>query len=290
MTKRVIYYLWLPFLLGGFLFSFDLKYDLTGATFIILIAQSVIGLNSSLSRSVNLLSVYFIFTLVFFNLLPWLHYSTGHAIWRRYPILDSTYIVVNIIILLANVVVLVTYVLSSKRSKAVSGGVLAERNKNLTLFLLLFLSGLGFTLLFYMNSFSIQQLLFRGLVDEQRAVVIESSPFALLLGMIARLVPVFCFLFLATQLRSALIAKWVLFLLMLISVFPTGVARYMVAFAYIPLALLFIPPMRNASVFAATLLFSLIFIFPFLDQFRYFSGVENLSLLNRPGFRRGSEV
>ena len=135
---------------------------------------------------------------------------------------------------------------------------------------LLALSSLSFILLLYLNSFSITQILFRGIIEENREIVVESSSLSLLLGMIARLTPVFCFLYAATQIKSSSATKTLLFTLMLLSVFPTGVARYMVAFAYIPLALLFIPTARNAVVFSTSLIFSLIFIFPFLEQFRKF--------------------
>lgn len=279
MMKVLACYLWLPILIGGFLVSFDLKYDLVGATFIILIAQSMLGLSFTLSRCVNLLSIYFIFTLVFFNLMPWLHYSTNHFIWRSTPILDSTYLVVNMVILVANIVLFIVYVTCTKSNVPNFHSMTAVKNKTTTNLILISLSFLSFSLLFYMNDFSILQLLFRGLVDEQREVVIESSSLALLLGLTARLIPVFCFFYAVTQLKGKGAVKLLLFTLMILSVFPTGVARYMAAFAYIPLVLMFIPAMRNASVFSALLLFSLVFVFPFLDQFRYFAGFENLRFL-----------
>ncbi|WP_146115867.1 O-antigen polysaccharide polymerase Wzy [Malikia granosa] len=89
----------------------------------------------------------------------------------------------------------------------------------------------------------------------------------------------FCFFYAATQIKNCVTEKSFLFILMLISVFPTGVPRYMVAFAYIPLIIMLVPPMRKSSFFSAALIFSLIFMFPFLDQFRYFSNFSNINLL-----------
>lgn len=277
-------YLWLPILLGGFIISFDLKYNLVGATFAILIFQSGIGLSFTLSRNVNLLSIYYLFTLVFFGMVPWLHYSADIALWRSSLAFDSTYIILNITIIIANLVVSVVYSISLKKSKVTSFSLKFEKIKMPAQFLLLLLSGLGFGLVFYVNDFSLPNLLFRGFVDENKNIVVDSSSFALIIELGGRLTPVFCFFYAATKMEGRLITKSVLFFLMILSVFPTGVARYMAAFAYIPLVLLFVPIMRNASLFAATLLFSIAFLFPFLNQFRYFSGVENLILLPQAEF------
>jgi len=277
--KLLIKYLWLPILVFIFILSFELKYNLVGVTFILLIVQSVIGLSFSLTRSVNLLSVYFIFTLVFLNLLPWLHYSGRYIIWRSFPIFDSTYVTVNMIIILANALVFLTYRIFLKKSKQFSQREATEKNIALVKLILLLLSTFGFVLVFYLNDFSIIKLFFRGIIDEQRVVVVESSAVSLLLGLTARLTPVFCFYYAFTQLKGGVVTKSCLFLLMVLSVFPTGVARYMAAFVYIPLMLLFVPATRSATAFAAMLLISLFFIFPFLNQFRYFSEFRSLRLL-----------
>ena len=278
MLKLLANYLFLPFLALGFVFLFEMKYDLVGLTFIMLIAQSVLFLSLTFTRNVNLLVIYFTFTLVFLSIIPWLHYSSNHYIWRSSKIADSIYLIVNVLIFLANTVIFFTYSFNSKMIQGANEYVVYEKNKKSAVTLLAF-SCLSFLFLLYLNDFSITQLLFRGLVDEYRVVVVESSSLSLLLGMASRLTPVFCFFYAATQIKRKAITKFLLLLIMILSVFPTGVARYMVAFVYIPLLLLYIPMMRRASVFAGILIFSLFFVFPFLDQFRYFSGFDNLKIL-----------
>lgn len=272
-------FLWPLLLIVAFIASFDFKYDWVGFTFILLIMQSASGLGYTLLRNVNLLTVYFIFTLVFLGLLPWLHYSTDQLIWRSFPLKISTYLFTNISIFLANFIIFLVYIVAARRTRPSLPRRNLIKNKNLSIFILLTLSGTSFIALFYINKFSIIQLLFRGLLDEHREIAIESSSVALLFGMITRLTPVFCFFYAVTQVNGGKIIKSLLLALMIISVFPTGVARYMTAFVYIPLMLIFFPSMRKASVFAAVLLCSLIFIFPFLNQFRYFSEFSDLNFI-----------
>lgn len=265
------------------IFSLDLKIDLVGVTFFLLVVQSIVFLSTSFSRSINLISIYCLFSLVFMSFIPWVHYSEKIALWRLGTIGDNIYIVVNFIILSANLVVFISYYLFKNKNL-----ILKERttikNTRLTILTLFVTSILCFILLFYMNDFSILKLLFRGLVDEQRVAVIETSTLVLLLSMISRLAPVFCYFFAITQISGFRKLKFFLFCLMLISVFPTGVARYMVAYVYIPWFLIFIPVMRRTTVFSFALLMSIFFIFPFLEQFRYFSGIQSISFLPSKAF------
>ena len=279
MIKLPVKYIFLPFLALGFIFSSEMKYNLVGLTFAILMAQSLLFLGSAFKNKVNLTVVYFVFTLLFLNIIPWLHYSKGYYIWRSSLIPDSVYLNVNAQIFLANTLIFFVYSYNSKRIQNEYKLTVCEKNKTVSALTLIALSCLSFSLLYYLNGFSITQLLFRGVVDEYKTVVVGSSSLLLFLGMVSRLTPVFCFFYAATQISGRVATKYLLFLIMVLSVFPTGVARYMVAFVYIPLVLIYIPIIRNSAVFAATLIFSILFIFPFLDQFRYFSGFDNLNIL-----------
>ena len=278
MLKLLVNYFLLPFLALGFIFSFEMKYNLVGLSFLILMAQSVVFLSLTFTRKVNLVVIYFIFTVMFLSIIPWLHYSNNHYIWRTSPIPDSIYLIVNTLIFLANIIIFFTYLFNSKNIKRRVVDIPSLKNEKISALTLFVLSGMSFLFLFYLNNYSISQLLFRGLVDEHKVLVLESSSLSLLFGMVFRLTPVFCFFYAATQIKGKAVTKFLLLLIMILSVFPTGVARYMVAFVYIPLALLYIPIMRRASVFSVTLIISLLFIFPFLDQFRYFAGFNGLKI------------
>lgn len=281
MINVFVKYLWLPFLVAVFLISFELKYDAVGLTFLFVVLQVVLFLNYSFYRwrAINLVSIYFLFSLIFLGLVPWVHYSGSHVIWKSNLINYQTYIFLNVLLAFSNMVVFIAYIYGIvKGSKILKSSQEKVRTKSVGL-LLLSLSLASFFLLFYLNDFSVPQLLFRGVVDESRVAVVESSALSLLLNMTSRLVPVFCFLYSVTQLKGMRLLKFFLFLIMFFSVFPTGVARYLVAFAYIPVCLVLMPRFRSAALFSALLLLALLFLFPFLDQFRYFSGFSTLRFM-----------
>lgn len=265
-----------------FLASFDLKYGLIGVTFAINLIQTTLILIFSFSKqkTINLTSIYYLFQLIFLTLTPWIHYSSNILIWRANQIPEDIYLNLNLILFFTNIIILIFLIKNDSNSMSTYR---SNKTKNMPGhrkgFFLLIISSISFFTLFYLNEFSILQIFFRGLQYENRSSVLESSSLSLLVGMVSRLIPVFCFLFAATQIQGIRTIKLLLFLLMLISVFPTGVARYLVAFAYIPLVLIYIPRLRNSSLFSATLLVSILFIFPFLNQFRYFSGFDNLNFL-----------
>ena len=182
MLKLLANYLFLPFLALGFVFLFEMKYDLVGLTFIMLIAQSVLFLSLTFTRNVNLLVIYFTFTLVFLSVIPWLHYSSNHYIWRSSKIADSIYLIVNAQIFLANTLIFFVYSYNSKRIQNEYKLTVCEKNKTVSALTLIALSCLSFSLLYYLNGFSITQLLFRGVVDEYKTVVVGSS--SLLVGIV----------------------------------------------------------------------------------------------------------
>lgn len=284
----LIKFLLVSFLLLGLLVGYDLKLDLIGITFLYLTLQNFTILIWSSRKMVNLITVYFIFSLVFLSILPWMHYTSGHVIWRATQIPDYIYISVNLIIFAANFIVFFFYLIGFENKSLKGSEVVRGDGAVGLLVILLFMSTLGFASTFFINNFSILQLLFRGLLDEQRAVVIESSSLELLFGMISRLTPVFCFYLASTSVAGFRVLKIILFLLMLLSVFPTGVPRYMAAFSYIPLILLYFPFMRNGFVFVLMLVVAIVFLFPFLDQFRNFSGIYDLRFV--PGLEFFNEA
>ena len=102
--------------------------------------------------------------------------------------------------------------------------------------------------------------------------------------MASRLAPVFAFLFAATTIRGAYLPKIVLFCVLLLAIFPTGVPRFLVAAVYIPLLFIFFPKFRNGALFAPLLLALLLILFPFLDQFRYTNRLSEISLIPESGF------
>ncbi|OOY22033.1 hypothetical protein BMI86_05770 [Thioclava sp. DLFJ5-1] len=195
-----------------------------------------------------------------------------------------TYLDINMAIFLANFVTFSAYHLSARRHIFFRARPYQVRRPSLTAFVLIIFSALGFLGVLFSNAFELSLLLFRGLVDQARDAVITSSSLSLIFGMFTRFLPVFCFYFAITELRNMRLLKVALFFLMIMSVFPTGVARYMVAYTYIPVLLIMVPSARKGFNFALVFLLSLLFVFPFLNQFRHFDGFSRIGLLPSQDF------
>lgn len=273
-------------LLIGFVAFFNVKLDAVGISFLIIAIQSTCALMVIGMRCTNFLTVYSIFTLVFFSLIPWLHYSEGHYMWRHSVIPSNLYLFANILIIISNLLMVVTYTLT-KGKKAVSRQTLrAHRNRGRAMVVLLLMSVASFLGLLYLNGFSLRLLLFRGLVDGVAGGTQPQSSIMLVLGMSFRLTPLFCFLYSVVKISGYNYVKLLLLIILVFSVFPTGVARFLAAFVYIPVLLVLLPSLRRAWVFSGVLVSAIVFVFPFLEQFRYFSGWDSITFSPNPNFFR----
>lgn len=255
----------------------DLPLDSVGGSFAFSVVLSCIGLSLSMRRSANFLTFYFVFSIIFLGLVPWLHYARGVTLWLGRPLEQVTYIDVNILLAVANFAVIVTYLLSYRRGAAATEHV--PRVSSAVILGLAALSSFGTFLFLFLNEFNVNQILFRGLIEEERTSGLENQAASAILFSFARLVPVFCLFFALSELKGRFFLKAFLFVAVLIVAFPTGAARFIAASIYIPLLMIMFPFFRRAWVISLFLIASLTTIFPFLNQFRYFSGFEEITLV-----------
>lgn len=277
-------YSWPLLIVASFVAFFDLKFDAVGGSFLVLSVQSSLLLSGTMHGVLNLVCVYYTFSLIFLNLVPWLHYSTGSLIWASTQAPTADYLLTNALIFISSLIVSVAHKVTRGSHHAGSEHTPSKARSGLSLTVLLLLSFAGLLGVLYLNSFSLQSVLFRGLVDQVREQVLTASSLNLMFGMVVRLLPLFCFLYAVTEIPRRGMTKLALFIFLLIAVFPTGVSRYMVAFTYIPVMLTLVPASRRAPVFVSTLMLSILFVFPFLEQFRYYDSFDTIQFLPDPSF------
>jgi|TARA_R100000049_G_C1949372_1_gene96082 hypothetical protein len=266
-----------------FIFIFPLKFDEVGFGFLLITLQSAIFLSLSLRGAVNLYSVFQVFNLSFFGLIPWLHYSLNNVLLRNTPLTDDVYFETNFLIFSANLLTFFIYWPVRRKAEAIPPitAPIAERAGGV---FLLALSLSGFFITFWLNDSDLSALFVRGEIDAVREQATESSAAQLTFGMVGRLLPAFCLYYAITEIRGSLILKLLLGLSLLISAFPTAIPRFLVGFIYIPLVLILFPVFRNASRFVAAFVIGLLLVFPFLNQFRRFEGWNHLSIIPDPEF------
>ena len=258
---------------------FQLNFDLVGWSFLISAVSSGLMLGISSLRQVNSLTIYALFAFIFLGVIPWLHYTADALMWLSSSLPSSTLFFVNFAVFISNNLVVIFHFIGSRSGRRINASHVNIRRPALTKLALLLLSFTGFVLVLYINSFNFILLFFRGIYGIERELAFDSSAARLLIGMVARLLPAFALFFAVTEIKGSRIFKLSLFVLLLLSVFPTGVARFLVAFVYVPLILLLIPKMRSGVVFSGGLIFALLMVFPFLDQFRNYTTGSSIRLI-----------
>src|SRR5690606_10460387 len=68
-------------------------------------------------------------------------------------------------------------------------------------------------------------------------------------------------------------------LMVFLCAFPLAVSRFVVAFVYLPILLYYFKYFNNARIFFLILVSSIILVFPFLEQFRYYEAENEIKIL-----------
>lgn len=143
-------------------------------------------------------------------------------------------------------------------------------------FLLLIIAGIISFICLYVNQFNLNFLFFReGEIGEVSGRVSMSQITSLLFNSFLRPITLTIFLSsLILKLRHKF-TKVILFVFLIISVPPTGIARLLAAAVYIPVVLFTIPVLRKNNNFVLLFCFGILVVFPLLNIFRHYS--EHLS-------------
>lgn len=227
--------------------------------FLIIIFQSILGV----LKFPGLLSeIYFTFTFIFFGIIPWLEYENNLINWGFPPVEHDTYLKANLSIILANIIFSYYY-----SKEFIRGCKLNKRINFISFERVLGLSILTCILILFLNDFQLVNLLYRGGLDNS----IELTQIEYLAVSILRLTPFICFIIYVRQNIKYSLRVFTLIALTLISTFPTGIPRFQSAAIYLTILIIYIPILLNYKIIAILLTLCLIFIFPVINQFRYYS-------------------
>ena len=145
---------------------------------------------------------------------------------------------------------------------------------------LLMLSTIAFILVLIYYSNQISRLFFRGFAENMNVSSnINSSTINLLFNKFIRSFPFAC-LYIALTKNAP---KWcivLLFIETLIAIFPLGLPRNSVAMYWIPIMIVCFRFFNKKYFFGLILSFSLLILFPFLDNFRNYNGNISFSSIN----------
>lgn len=252
---------------------------LTGINMAIAAICSV-ALFSHPRRSYSLYKIFHLYFLFFFCIAPSIQYKNGVQLlmtvfYEPDYILTSIYVLCSL--LLFNFVYILQYKSTSIKHNQIDGNETTRHTIDSgTELKLILLSFSIFLLVFYRNNFSILSMFFRG------GEYVERISLGRSLGLVITefLRPMVMVLFLSTsvlRLRRKS-TKWILFILFVLTDFPTSMARFSAAAMYIPVVLWYVPFLRKKNVFIIVMVVGLLVIFPFLNNFRYFDSAKDLSI------------
>lgn len=244
---------------------------------IIWIAVFMIFNDSKKYISANKISnLFFIF---FFGIAPILQFKSDITFWSAPKMPDSAYIIASLVLLLTVFLYNVLYVklynfkipiiiLYNIRNYITKYSTVCYKITKKGEAFALILSLIIFFIILKDNNYNVVQLLFRGTIDELIGYEKERSLMAsLIYTAILRPMPIFIFLFISFYSKNKLVI-FLVFLITLVSIFPTSIPRLQVAALYGPIVMVWIPILRKRNIFVFSLSAALLIIFPFLDSFR----------------------
>lgn len=264
-------FIFMPFLM-------DLNLNFVGLTFFVNTIFCIIFIGLSLNKTINVLLFYYIFNLIFMSFVPWINYSNNIMYWSPNVFSDNDYLLANSIIFIFNVFIYIFYSIFSFRYKEEES---LNNNKEPNFFISIILCLISFLIIFYAFDFNIIRLFFRGIEGDIYESV-NANPLFSIFIMLSRLLPAFIlirYLVIKKYYKALLISIFVL-----LCAFPTGIARFLVAFIYLPLFLMIISSLRKSINLTLMIILSFIFIFPFLNQFRYFSVDQDIKFIPQLSF------
>lgn len=260
-----------------FIFLFNLTIDVVGFSFLIncfLITSILLFTLKNRIRSINFV---FIFYLLFFCIAPWFQYTKIIIIWSPTNFSLDDYIITNIILFFAMSIITIAYSFTSpSKLKEIKFELVDKAG-----WWALFLSLLSFFIILNSENYKLHSLFFRGELGDIYENTSTKNPILAILYTLSRFLPMFLLL---VFIKKHNLWKLIIFIILLLTSFPTGIPRFFVGFIYIPILLTFFERMRNSFSVVISIFFSIFIVFPFLNQFRYFDTSKKLKFINEMNF------
>ena len=220
----------------------------------------------------SLHKMFYMFSLFFFGIAPLIQYKYSIRTVLGYYFFDDTLIDSNILIILAFIFGDLVYYFTFKKIKISSPSFVKDfqLDDGIVLKLCLICMAVGVVLYeCFINNFDWYSLLLRGGEDVNR-ISLDSSVLRKLTSIIIRPLPVFIFIYYYILGKSKPF-KCLLGICVLVSCFPSSMARLAVAAYYIPILMVVFPFLQRSYNFIMTYIFSLLVVFPLFELFRNFN-------------------
>lgn len=239
----------------------------------IIVFYSLLNIFLDEDKSFSARKFFYLFILLFMGIAPLMQFKQGTQTVGGYDIKESSYYITNILLIIALITFDVSYFISWKRlrinnfsEKYPSKDDITEPLRYKKIILLISIISCLTTLYTYKDNYLL--LIFRGIngieTDEFIGAMRYLGPIN---GGIIRPLTVVCFINYMCM-GSDKRYKILLFLLLIISNFPTGLSRLRLAAYYIPCLIVFFPKIKYRNKFILLFLLGFLLVFPFMNNFR----------------------
>lgn len=275
--SKLLFFIFILFFLIILPFSLDLEFNFVGFTFFANILLILFFLFISIRKNISSFLFIFIFILIFLVIVPWVHYSNHILLWSNNFFNDYDYVFLNIVLSIIIVIFSLFYRVFDFSKSYKSKDFIVSLNKNENFFLKIIISSFCFVLIFYLKNFDLTRIFFKGVeVDYE----IYNTPILSFIEIFIRLIPLFIFIkFVTLKKESRLFKEFLLLTLVVLCAFPLALSRFAVAYVYFPVLYYYFIFLRKSYLTFLVLLFSILIIFPFLEQFRYYDTDTKIKLL-----------
>lgn len=257
-----------------FIVGLGLSFDYVGISFIFNLFLVIILTFLNNNKYISSALFVYVFSLIFFIVIPWVQYDNKIVLWSNYAFSKDDYFYLNIIISLFLVLFYFSYSFSGFNLKLKNSSI------NLKFSILFMLSLICFLMLLYFNNFKYELLFFKFSSDSGMYDNVVSNPLSNILIWFSRFFPFFIFLKYVTCVdEKSKVKEFLLLLMVFLCAFPLAVSRFVVAFVYLPILLYYFKYFNNARIFFLILVSSIILVFPFLEQFRYYEAENAIKIL-----------
>ncbi len=223
----------------------------------------------SLNKIVSLF-VYF-----FYGVAPLLQFYDGASFFGARPLKETEYFYMNLLIIFIFLFYQISYYfflqrkITNSRIRFFEKFSLAQKLNPAQTLLLIGISLFSFFIVFWANNFNLFSLFFRGGALKESAV--ESGTTSLIIFRTFQPLAMMCLLYYILSPSKKKVVYLTLTVSALLTCFPLAMARFSAAALYIPLLLIAVPIMRKKNIFSLSVVGGLLLVFPFLNNFRYFS-------------------
>lgn len=245
--------------------------------FFLIILQATYVIFLTRGQGASLYKVYFVFVYIFFGIIPWLEYKFNISYWHAkfYP--DEYRVLLNIIIITLSLTVTFIYSHYTSKNYVKKKYIIKHRFKIekldfLPSLIIVLLALVALFVTLQLKDFNILRLLYRGLQEDLVNQISIGIPqwMNTFLNSSVRFFSVIASIYTFYYVKKSYIVKCILLCAALISAFPLGIPRFAAAALYLPLLILLFPQLSKGRNFSFLLLFGIVYVFPIINQFRWY--------------------